>query len=103
MTETVSRQTGPDRFEIAVDGEVAGFAEFTDRGDRRIFPHTEIAPEFGGRGLGGAVVRAALEATRDEGLSVVPLCPFVGKYIERHPEFAELVVKPRPEDLSRDQ
>lgn len=103
MTETVSRRSYPDRFDIEVDGQVAGFAEFTDRGDRRVFPHTEIDPEYGGRGLGSIVVRAALEATRDDGLKVVPLCPFVAKYIERHPEFADLAVKPRPEDLSGGQ
>lgn len=103
MTETVSRQTDPDRFEISVDGQVAGFAQFTDRGDRRVFPHTEIDPEFGGRGLGGIVVRAALEATREDGLKVVPLCPFVAKYIDEHPEFSDLVVKPRPDDLTGGQ
>lgn len=103
MSETVTKRSDPDRFEIEVDGQVAGFAEFTDRGDRRVFPHTEIDPEFGGQGLGGKVVRAALEATRDEGLKAVPLCPFVAKYIERHPEFADLAAKPRPDDLSGDQ
>lgn len=103
MTETVSRQTDPDRFEISVDGRVAGFAEFTDRDGRRVFPHTEIDPEFGGRGLGGIVVHAALEATREDGLKAVPLCPFVAKYIEDHQEFADLAVKPRPADLGGGQ
>lgn len=103
MTETVSRQSDPDRFEISVDGQVAGFVQFTDRDGRRVIPHTEIDPEFGGRGLGGTVVRAALEATREEGLKVVPLCPFVAGYIEKHPEFADLATKPRPSDLSGGQ
>lgn len=53
--------------------------------------HTEVPTEERGKGLGGALVRRALEDARAKGLSVVPLCPFVGAYIRRHPEFADLV------------
>ena len=85
MSTSVSRQNNPDRFEITVDGEVAGFAEFLDRGDRRIFVHTEIGEEFGGRGLAG---------------TVVPVCPYVTKWLTRHSEHEDITSKPTPEDLT---
>lgn len=98
MTENVARRSAPNRFEISVDGRVAGFAEFVDRDGVRIFPHTEIDPEFGGQGLGGTVVRAALEATRAEGLSIVAQCSFVRHYVETHPEWSDLLAADQGSD-----
>jgi predicted GNAT family acetyltransferase len=79
------------RFEIAAEGEVAGYARFYDRGGRRTFVHTEIDAAHEGRGLGGQLIRAALDQTRAAGLGVVPECPFVRAFIEDHPEYADLV------------
>ena len=56
MSASVSRETGPDRFEVSCDGAVAGFAQFVDHDGRRVFFHTEIGEEFGGQGLAGTVV-----------------------------------------------
>lgn len=92
MSESVSRRSDPDRFEIAVDGQVVGFAEFVDRDGVRVFHHTEIAPEFGGRGLAGITVGTALAATREEGLRIDPVCSYVRRYVDTHPEWADLVV-----------
>lgn len=80
-----------DRFSISVDGRKVGFADFVDRGGRRIFPHTEVAPAFQGRGLATILVRHALEATRRTGLKVVPRCWMVAEFIDRNPEFADLL------------
>ena len=55
------------------------------------FIHTKIDPDHEGEGLGSALISSALDATRDRGLSVLPFCPFVRAFIERHPEYAELV------------
>ncbi|TQS30377.1 GNAT family N-acetyltransferase [Microbispora sp. KK1-11] len=74
------------RFEITVDGALAGFADYRLNGPRISFTHTEIDPAFEGRGLGSTLVRAALDAARDAGLSVLPFCPFVQRYIKRHPD-----------------
>ncbi|MEU6426555.1 GNAT family N-acetyltransferase [Microbispora sp. NPDC046973] len=79
------------RFEITVDGALAGFADYRLNGPRISFTHTEIDPAFEGRGLGSTLVRAALDAARDAGLSVLPFCPFVKRYIERHPDYLDLV------------
>ncbi|WP_025134305.1 GNAT family N-acetyltransferase [Leucobacter sp. PH1c] len=84
------------RFAVSVDGELAGFAEYRSRsgGTRRDFTHTEIDPAYGGRGLGGTLVSAALEQTRAEGLTIIPHCPFVAAWLRRHPDFAGTVEWP---------
>ena len=81
------------RFEIHVDGRLAGFAEYRMKSPQLIvFTHTEIDDAFEGRGLGSTLVRAALDAARDRGLAVRPDCPFVRAYIARHPgEYLDLV------------
>jgi uncharacterized protein len=79
------------RFEIAVDGEVAGSAFYHRVGDDLDFTHTEIEDRFEGRGLGSMLIKAGLEAAREQGLGVLPHCPFVKSYIERHGEYLDLV------------
>lgn len=99
MTETshtpqlTVRDNAEDRRFEAVDetGVVAGFAAYR-RSDHTItFTHTVVDDAFEGRGVGSTLVGAALDAVRDEGVRVVPQCPFVAGYIERHPEYADLV------------
>ena len=80
-----------DRFEIHADGTLAGFAQYVRRRGRMIFVHTEIDPAFEGRGLGSKLAGAALDAARASGDRVVPLCPFIAQYIDRHPEYTDLV------------
>jgi len=79
------------RFEIHDDGKLAGFAQYVRRPGRIFFVHTEIDPAFEGRGLGSQLAAGALEATRGTGERVVPLCPFIAQYLERHPEYGDLV------------
>ncbi|MGY2066205.1 GNAT family N-acetyltransferase [Blastococcus sp. SYSU DS0619] len=83
------------RFEVLVDGEVAGFAEYRRTRSSVAFTHTVVDPAFEGRGLGSALARGALDATREAGLSVLPFCPFIRSYIERHPEYRDLVPEGR--------
>jgi predicted GNAT family acetyltransferase len=82
-----------ERFVIRVDGETAGFAQYRDRGRALAFVHTEIDDRHEGRGLGGRLVSAALDDVRSRGLAVLPFCPFVRGYIERHPDYLDLVPK----------
>jgi uncharacterized protein len=79
------------RFEIRVDGQRAGLAAYRLHPDRIVFLHTEIDDEREGQGLGGVLVRAALDSARGRGLRVVPSCPFVRGWIDRHPDYADLV------------
>src|SRR6478735_5006788 len=79
------------RFEIRVDGEVAGFTEYRRRPGLIAFVHTLIDPRFEGQGLASQLVRTALTEARADGLAVVPFCPFVRSYIAGHPEYLDLV------------
>jgi predicted GNAT family acetyltransferase len=72
------------RYEIRVDGTLAGYSEYVAHPDRRIVTHTVVQPEFEGRGVGSALAKAVLEDIRARGLRVVASCPFVKSYLERH-------------------
>jgi predicted GNAT family acetyltransferase len=72
------------RYEVRVDGELAGFAEYRRRRDLIAFTHTLIDPRFEGRGLATQLIRTALDRARTEGLAVLPFCPFVQAYIADH-------------------
>jgi predicted GNAT family acetyltransferase len=87
----VTDVAGAQRYEITVDGILAGFAAYRDRDGRRIFTHTEISPKFEGRGLGSQLVRAAMDDVRARGIRVVPLCPFVRAWLESHDGYADVV------------
>jgi predicted GNAT family acetyltransferase len=78
------------RFEITVDGHT-GFLRYAKSAGRIELIHTEVPPELGGRGLGATLAKAALDYAQQAGLKVTPTCPFVKKYLERHPEYAPLV------------
>ncbi|MFE1646413.1 GNAT family N-acetyltransferase [Microbacterium sp. P01] len=82
---TVTRNDEAGRYEIRVGDVLGGFSEFfTDRKGRVVFPHTEIDPAFGGRGLGSTLVKAALTDAAARGETVRPTCPFVTAYLQKH-------------------
>ena len=83
-----------DRYEIRDGEQVLGLAAYDRRGDVVVFTHTEVDPDAGRSGLGSTLVRAALDDVRSRGGSVVPRCSFVRGWIERHPEYADLVADP---------
>lgn len=80
-----------DRYTIAVDGKKVGLAEFADRDSQRIFTHTEVDSEYGGRGLATILIGETLQNARDAGLRIVPVCEMVASYVEKHEEFAGAV------------
>ncbi len=79
------------RFEIHVDGRRAGLATYRRSGAELSILHTEIDPDYEGRGLGSTLARQALDMVRAAGGSVLPYCPFFRAYLRRHPEYADLV------------
>nr|WP_260613044.1 MULTISPECIES: GNAT family N-acetyltransferase [Streptomyces] len=91
MEPRVADNPGRSRFEVFDDDELAGFAEYHRYQDEIAFIHTEIDPRFEGRGLGGVLARAALDAAREQGLGVLPFCPFIRGWIGKHPEYTDLV------------
>jgi predicted GNAT family acetyltransferase len=87
----VSDRPERSRYEISVDGAVAGFAAYRRDGDRVVFTHTEIDDAYEGQGLGSTLAGGALDDVRARGLRVVAECPFIRHYLEEHDEYAGLV------------
>lgn len=86
--------SNPERscFQAWVNGEYAGICEYQRAGDVVAFTHTEVEPEFEGRGVASALVREALDDVRAKGkCKVVPVCPYVKVWIQRHPDYHDLV------------
>src|SRR3954452_4084854 len=77
------------RFEIRLGGELAGFAVYHRRGGRVYLVHTEIDPAFEGKGLGSALAKGVRDTERSLAEPVIPLCPFMRSYIDRHPDYAD--------------
>ncbi len=91
VAPTVTDVADRRRFEIAVDGTVLGFAEYRRRPGFISFIHTEIDSAHMGEGLGTLLVETALNTARVQGLAVLPYCPFVQGFINRHREYLDLV------------
>jgi uncharacterized protein len=85
------------RYELWINDELAGYTQYVmDRG-RIAFLHTEVYDSYEGMGLGSRLARAALENVRARGLMVMPFCPFIATYIQRHlDEYGDLVVPEMP-------
>lgn len=79
-----------NRYEISADGKTA-FSEYKLSGGTITFMHTEVPPEFRGKGIGSQLVRGELEAARARRLKVIARCPFVSRYIQEHAEFQDLL------------
>ena len=86
----ISNNTAASRFEITVDGHTA-FLDYKVLADHIVLRHTEVPKELAGKGLGGQLVKAALDLAREKKLPVVPLCAFAVDYLKRHPEFNDLL------------
>jgi predicted GNAT family acetyltransferase len=93
MEPTVRDDPEASRYEIVDGDRVLGVAAYERRGDTVVFTHTEVDPDAGQSGLGGTLVRGALDDVRARGGSVIPQCPFVRGWIERHREYADLVAE----------
>jgi predicted GNAT family acetyltransferase len=83
------------RYEIRVGGELAGLLQYRLRGETISLLHTEVEGRFEGRGLGSKLIVFALDDARARGLAVLPFCPFVKGYLERHSEYLGLVPESR--------
>ncbi|WUH96989.1 N-acetyltransferase [Spirillospora sp. NBC_00431] len=91
MSTEITDNAEQNRYEIRLDGELAGFVEY-ERGEGSIaLVHTEVGSAFEGKGVGGSLARGVLDDIRARGLSAVPVCPFIKKWIDRHPDYQDLV------------
>jgi uncharacterized protein len=93
MEPTVTDVPDADRYEIRDGDRVLGLAAYHRQGDTVVFTHTEVDPDAGQSGLGGTLVRAALDDVRARGGRVVAQCSFVRGWIDRHPDYADLLAR----------
>ncbi|MFJ9825064.1 GNAT family N-acetyltransferase [Streptomyces sp. NPDC101160] len=84
---------------MLVDDKRAGLTAYRDREDRRVFFHTETDPAYAGRGLASILVEQALNDVRAAGMRIVPVCPYVAKFLKKHTEFADITDPVTPEVL----
>ena len=80
-----------DRYVVEVDGKVAGYTVYHIRGGRHFFVHTEIKLRFGGHGVGSVLARYALDDVKAKGGMIIPICPFIRAFVDKHPEYESLV------------
>ncbi|MER6061351.1 GNAT family N-acetyltransferase [Streptomyces sp. NPDC004059] len=96
---TVEHNDVKHRYEILVDGKRAGLTAYRDRGEQRVFFHTEVDEAFAGQGLASRLVQEALTDVREAGKRIVPVCPYVAKFLNKHEEFADITDPVTPEVL----
>ncbi|MGC0363755.1 putative GNAT family acetyltransferase [Rhodococcus sp. 27YEA15] len=87
----VTDNPAQERFEIHVGASLAGIEEYTVDGNVYSFNHTEIYPQHEGFGLAAILVSRALDDLRSRGAKVRPVCPYVVKFLGKHPEYQDLI------------
>lgn len=88
----VVRNAEDSRYEVWSGGRLAGFAAYTERGDKlTVFTHTEIDDAFAGQGLGKVLARGALDDAVERGRVIVPRCPFIAAYLRKNTGYEEHV------------
>lgn len=78
------------RFEVESGAQTA-FLSYRHVGGSLTLDHTEVPPELEGRGIASKLTQTALEYARKQGLEVVPICPYVSKYLKKHSEYLDLL------------
>ena len=91
MSLTVRKDEERSRYELVEDDAVVGVAEYRLQGDAVVFHHTVIDPARRGGGLGAVLVQGALDDVRRSGRTVVPICWYVGQFIDTHSGYADLL------------
>ena len=92
MANEVRKNESAGRYEVLIDGEVAGIADYVEQGDDVVvFPHTEIDSSRRGQGLGAVLVGGALDDVRQQGKTIVPACWYVAQFVDENPDYKDLV------------
>lgn len=90
----ILHDTRTGRYTLTLGGKEVGIADYRVHGDTLLFTHTEINPAFRHGGLGGALIKGALDDVAAHSTRrVMPLCPFVADWIDAHPEYSELTTR----------
>lgn len=92
VNSKVVRNSDRNRYEIFYGEDLAGFADYSERGDETVFTHTEIDKAFGGKGLGSTLAAAAVREAIGRDRVIRPVCSFIKSYLDQHPEHDAHVV-----------
>ena len=91
--QQITNNTAESRFEITVDGKLAGFADYQDKGNVRNFNHTEVFEEFRGQGLYKPLIKFSLDHARENDLQILPTCSAYEKFLQKNEEYQDLVAE----------
>lgn len=92
MTDvTVVHNAAASRFEAMLGGEQVGLIDYSTHGNTVDLVHTEVDPRHQGKGIAGELVRGALAVIRVEKMTVVPSCPYIATWLDRHPDEQDLL------------
>jgi hypothetical protein len=86
---SVRKSTERLRFEAVIDGDVAGYADYSEDDQTVEFPHVEVTRKWQGQGIASSLVRQAFDEVIASGKTITPVCPFAVGFVKRHPEYAE--------------
>ena len=92
---TLTNNAERNRYEARLGDKLAGYSSYDVQPDRVVFVHTVVRPEYEGKGIGSRLAKFAIDDVRDRGLRIKPLCPFIRAYLQRHPEYNEIVDFPK--------
>ena len=87
---TITHDEAAQRFETIIDGQT-GYISYQQRNNTLVYDHTIVPQSLGGRGVGTALVKHALDYAREQNKKVVPQCSFVSTYIKKHPDYKDLL------------
>ena len=87
---TITHDESAQRFETIIDGQT-GYISYQQRNNTLVYDHTIVPQSLGGRGVGTALVKHALDYAREQNKKVVPQCSFVSTYIKKHPDYKDLL------------
>jgi uncharacterized protein len=94
MEITVADVPDRERFEARTEsGELAGFVTYQLTGNIIAYTHTETLPEFGGKGVGSTLARSVMDDARARGRTVVPICPFLKQWLDKHSGYEDIVAR----------
>ncbi len=90
MTTKTVKNTNLNRYEIFLEGNLAGFADYSIQNQKVVMTHTEVSTSLRGKGLANQLIKYALEDIRSENKKVIPQCWYVELFLKRHPEYNDL-------------
>ena len=94
VTFTVTELPERERFEARDEtGALAGVVTYQMTGPIIIYTHTQVTPEFEGQGAGSVLARAVMDDAKARGRTVVPMCPFLAEWLDKHPEYNAIVAR----------